>query len=55
MITKLNFTDRDMDVLDIFDFHHDGTLYSRSLSHKPCSYFVNLLSVPDATPLALLM
>lgn len=55
MTTKFNFTDRDMDVLDIFDFHHDGTLYSCSLSHKPCSYFVNLLSVPDATPLALLM
>lgn len=49
------FDDGDMDVLDIFDFRQDGTLYSHSLSHKPCSYFVNLHSVPDATPLALLM
>ena len=49
------FDDGDMDVLDIFDFHHDGTLYSRSLSPKPCSYFVNLHSVPETTPLALLM
>lgn len=49
------FDDGDMDVLDIFDFRQDGTLYSQSLSHKPCSYFVNLHSVPDATPLALLM
>lgn len=49
------FDDGDMDVLDIFDFRQDGTLYSHSLSPKPCSYFVNLHSVPDATPLALLM
>lgn len=49
------FDDGDMDVLDIFDFRQDGTLYSHSLSHKPCSYFVNLHSVPNATPLALLM
>ena len=45
----------DMDVLDIFDFRHDGTLYPHSLRHKPCSYFVNLHSVPETPPLALLM
>lgn len=49
------FDDGDMDVLDIFDFRQDGTLYSHSLRPKPCSYFVNLHSVLDATPLALLM
>lgn len=49
------FDDGDMDVLDIFDFRQDGTLYSHSLIPKPCWYFVNLHSVPDATPLALLM
>lgn len=49
------FDDGDMDVLDIFDFRQDGTLYSHSLNPKPCSYFVNLHSVPAATPLALLM
>lgn len=49
------FDDGDMDVLDIFDFRQDGTLYSHSLIHKPCSYFVNLHSVTETTPLALLM
>lgn len=49
------FDDGDMAVLDIFDFRQDGTLYPHSLSPKPCWYFVNLYSVPDATPLALCM
>lgn len=49
------FDDGDMAVLDIFDFRQDGTLYPHSLSPKPCWYFVNLNSVPDATPLALRM
>ena len=49
------FDDGDMDVLDIFDFRQDGTLYHSSLKHKTCSYFVNLHSVPETTPLALLM
>lgn len=49
------FDDGDMDVLDIFNFRQDGTLYPHSLRHKPCSYFVNLHSVPETTPLVLLM
>lgn len=49
------FDDGDMNVLDIFDFRQDGTLYPHSLRHKPCSYFVNIHSVPETTPLALLM
>lgn len=49
------FDDGDMDVLDIFDFRQDGTLYPHSLRRKPRSYFVNLHSVPETTPLTLLM
>ena len=49
------YDDNDMDVLDIFDFRNDGTIYGSALKSKGRRYFVNLDRVMETNPIVLLI